>query len=173
MPAAAESRVLMGAVTKAHGIRGEVMVKWFGDDPEDIGRYETFEDEQGSRTYTVVRAKPHKADMAIVQFADVRDRNAAEALRGVRLFVDRARLAPAGKDKFYLVDLIGLDAVDDAGRKVGEVVAMHNFGAGDVMEIARQDGGDTVMVPFTHAFVPEVAPGRHVVVHLPEEEAAT
>jgi len=171
VPKDSEPRVLMGAIAKAHGIRGQVIVKWFGEDPEAVGRYETYEDEPGKRTFRVVSARPHKGDSVLVQFADVTSRNDAEALRGTELFVPRSQLAPTEAGEFYLVDLVGLPARDASGDTVGTVTAMHNFGAGDVMEVAPADGGDTVMLPFTDDFVPDVVPGDHVVVAFPEEDA--
>lgn len=170
MPPDSEPRVLMGVVTKAHGIKGQVIVKWFGEDPEAASRYGTFEDESGRQTYRIASAKPHKADTLLVRFAEIDTRDAADALRGTQLFVRRSILEPTNDDEFYVIDLVGLAAVERDGTPVGNLVAVHNFGAGDILEIAPTDGGDTVMLPFAHDFVPEVVPGEHVVVVLPAED---
>jgi 16S rRNA processing protein RimM len=100
----------------------------------------------------------------------VRDRNAAEQLTNLRLFVPRERLPPPAADEFYHADLIGLAAVTAAGVEVGTVVAVHNFGAGDILELRPPAGGTTIMLPFTDAFVPriDIAGGR-IVVEPPEE----
>ncbi len=164
-----EQRVLMGAITRAHGIRGQVVVKWFGDDIDAIRQYGTFEDETGERSFRVLKVKPHKDDTVLAQLDGIDSRDAAEALRGTPLYVKRSALGPTGDDEFYLVDLVGLDVVDEDGATVGTVSAMHNFGAGNVVEIAPASGGDTLMLPFTSAFVPEVVPGERIVVALPEE----
>lgn len=165
-----EPRVLMGVVTKAHGIKGQVVVKWFGDDPDAAGQYETLEDEAGRQTFRVIGARPHKADTLVVRLADVDDRDKAEALRGTELYVRRSAFGPPPHGAFYVVDLVGLVAIDDAGNEVGRVVDMHNYGAGDIIEIAPAQGGDTMMLPFAEDFVPEVVPGKHVVVVLPAED---
>ena len=159
----------MGVVTRAHGIRGDVVVKWFGEDPAGVGSYKMFEDEQGTREYRIERAKPLKGDTFVAHFAGVDSRDNAEAFRGTALFVNRNVLRPTEADEFYLVDLVGLDAVDPEGRPVGRVLAMHNFGAGDIVEIEPGDGGATLMVPFTHDCVPEIDVDRHIVVVLPAE----
>ncbi len=161
--------ILMGVVTRAHGIRGDVVVKWFGDDVETVSSYEMFQDEHGTQEYRVMRARPLKGDTFVAHFAGVDSRTDAEAMRGTSLFVDRALFPQIEGDEFYLVDLIGLKAIDDKGHPVGRVSEIHNFGAGDVIEIAPDDGSALVMVPFTHDFVPEVEIGRHIVVALPED----
>jgi 16S rRNA processing protein RimM len=106
----------------------------------------------------------------VASVAGIRDRTAAEALKGVSLYVDRDRLPPPDEGQFYHADLIGLAAVDPAGRPVGQVVAVHNHGAGDILEVRLADGGKTELVAFTDAFVPEVdLTGRRVVVRLSSE----
>jgi 16S rRNA processing protein RimM len=161
--------ILMGVVTRAHGIRGDVVVKWFGDDVETVSSYKMFQDEHGTQEYRVARARPLKGDTFVAHFAGVESRTDAEAMRGTSLFVDRALFPQIEGDEFYLVDLIGLKAIDDKGQPLGHVSEVHNFGAGDVIEIATADDSDSVMVPFTHDYVPEIEAGQHVVVVLPEE----
>jgi len=161
--------ILMGVVTRAHGIRGDVVVKWFGDDVETVSSYEMFQDEHGTQEYRVTRARPLKGDTFVAHFAGVDSRTDAEAMRGTSLFVDRALFPQIEGDAFYVVDLIGLKAIDDSGQSIGRVSEIHNFGAGDVIEIAPDDGKASIMVPFTHDFVPEIEDGQHIVVVVPEE----
>ncbi|WP_245396718.1 ribosome maturation factor RimM [Jiella sonneratiae] len=150
----ADRRVLLAVIGGAHGIRGECRVKSFTDEPEALGRYGPLFDEKGNR-YTVKSARPQKS-VLLVRFAEVGDRTAAERLNGTELFVDRSVLPETGDaDEFYLDDLIGLSAISVSGEAIGRVVAVHNFGAGDILEIAPE-AGPTVMIPFSEAAVPEI-----------------
>lgn len=155
-----ENDVLLAAVTGAHGLKGEVKLKLFTG---ALARYPVLHAKDG-RTFTLVKAR---SDVAA--FAEVKDRSAAEALKGVELFIARAALPAPEAEEYYHADLIGLSAMDEADRIIGTVSAIHNYGAGDVIEIARGPG-DTVLLPFARDFVPlvDVANGR-VVVAVPEE----
>ena len=156
-----ENPVLLAIVGGAHGIKGECRVKSFTEEPEAFGRYGPLFDKAGKR-YTVKSARPQK-NMLLVRFAEVADRNEAERLNGTELFVDRSVLPEALDDgEFYLEDLVGLEARDLAGEPIGRVVAVHNFGAGDILEIAPGKG-QTVMIPFTEAAVPELDPASGIV----------
>ncbi|WP_062226920.1 ribosome maturation factor RimM [Aureimonas frigidaquae] len=144
--------VLLGVIGGAHGIRGECRVKSYTEDPEDLGAYGPLKDARG-RVFTVLSARLQK-NVVVVRFREVTDRNAAEALNGTELFIDRAHLPDDGED-FYQADLIGLDARSTEGELLGEIIAFHNFGAGDILEI-RSAAGGTVMIPFTQAAVPDI-----------------
>ncbi|MEH3048589.1 ribosome maturation factor RimM [Sphingomonas adhaesiva] len=133
--------MVLAVVTGAHGIGGEVRLKLFG---EDVAAHRSFNG--GALTLTKLR------DGSIARFAEVTDRNAAEALRGTYLTVPRDALPPLAEGEYYHADLLGLAVVSTAGEAVGTVVAVENFGAGDVVEI-RRESGRTFMVPI-HA-VPE------------------
>jgi 16S rRNA processing protein RimM len=161
--------VLLGAVIGAHGLKGEVKVKTFTDTPLDA--YGALHAKDG-RTFHVVAARPAKSGIAVMRLREIGDRDAAEALKGTELFVARSALLPAGDDEFYHADLIGLAVADAQGRTLGTVKALHNFGAGDVIEIAKSDGNE-LFLPFTHEIVPaiDLAAGRIVVV-APEETDA-
>lgn len=163
--------VVLGAVIGAHGLKGEVKVKTFTHLPEKLGAYGKLSTADG-RAFTVKELRATKPDEAVARFAEIADRNAAEALKGTELFVSRAALPQAADDEFYHTDLIGLRAEDREGRVLGTVSALHNFGASDVIEIARDDG-DTVMLPFTREIVPviEIEAGR-VIISAPEEVEA-
>lgn len=150
-------RVTLAAIAGAHGIGGEVRLKLFAESLASLERHKVFE--AGGRSLTLTRIRPDKPGMAsgvaVAKFAEIADRTAAEALRGIALTVDRAALPPLDDGEFYVDDLIGLPAVDTAGVALGEVVAVENFGAGDIIEVARPDGR-TFMVPFNPEAVPEV-----------------
>ena len=150
-----EDRVCLAVIGAAHGVRGEVRVKPFGEDPLALGAYGPLADESGTRRFEVAALRPVKGGMLVVRFRGVADRDAAEKLNGTRLYVDRDRLPPPGEDEFYHADLIGLDAVHVDGTTLGRVVAVPDFGAGDLLEIAT-GGGKTLLVPFALAVVPEI-----------------
>ncbi|WP_182421988.1 ribosome maturation factor RimM [Aureimonas sp. ME7] len=145
--------VLMAVIGGAHGIKGEVRVRSLTKEPEDLGAYGPLFDAKG-RTFTVASARAQK-NVVVARFREVGDRNAAELLNGTELFVDRSALPEEGEDEFYHADLVGLVARTTDGRVIGEVVAFHDFGAGDILEIAPDDGA-SVMIPFTQSAVPEV-----------------
>jgi 16S rRNA processing protein RimM len=160
--------ILLGVVIGAQGLKGEVKVKTFTESPERLGAYGALHAKDG-RAFVVKTARASKADIAIVRLDGVGDRNAAEKLKGLELFVARDALPPPDDEEFYHADLIGLAAHDAEGRVLGTVSAIHNFGAGDVISIARSDGGDMIL-PFTRGVVPTVDVKQgFVVVAVPEE----
>ncbi|MCO6051124.1 ribosome maturation factor RimM [Mesorhizobium sp. RP14(2022)] len=144
--------VEMAVVGAAQGLKGEVRVKSFTGDPLALGDYGALVSEKG-RNLTITNLRPLGKDMLVVRFEGVADRTAAEALNGTRLFVSRDRLPEAEEDEFYHADLIGL-ALREAGETVGRVIAIHDFGAGDVLEVDYRN--KRVMIPFTQAAVPVV-----------------
>ena len=152
-------------ITAAHGVRGLVRVKPFTADPAAVTAYGPVGDETGRRSFTLTLLNRHK-DQWLARVAGIEDRDAAEALRGTGLFVDRSALPPPDdEEEFYHADLIGLAAVSPDGRRLGKVRAVHDFGAGDLLELATESGR-IVAVPFTRQVVPEVdlSAGRVVVV---------
>lgn len=138
--------VTLAAIIGAHGIAGEVRLKVFAD---DLASYKSF----NNGTLTLKSARPG-SNGVIARFAEVEDRNAAEALRGTELTVPRSSLPPLDDGEYYHVDLLGLPAVSDAGDALGKVIAIDNYGAGDVLEIERPDG-KRFMVPMRPEAVPE------------------
>jgi 16S rRNA processing protein RimM len=160
--------VLLAAVIGAHGLKGEVRLKTFTEAPETLARYERLHARDG-RVFTLLRIKPAKESEAVAAFGEVVDRATAEGLKGLEFFVARDVLPAPQENEFYHTDLIGLVAMDAADREIGRIAAVHNYGAGDVIEIARGEG-DTVMLPFAKDFVPvvDLAAGR-VVVAVPED----
>ena len=151
---AAEKRVCVGAVAGAHGVRGAVKVKSFTANPEDVARYGPLEDESGERRFTLRLTGAGKGVM-IGHLSGITDRNQAEAARGLRLYLPRAALPPTEEDEYYHADLIGLDAMLADGTPLGPVRAVHDFGAGDTLEIVRNEG-PPLMIPFTRTVVPSV-----------------
>jgi 16S rRNA processing protein RimM len=167
MPGRADD-VLLGVVTGAHGLEGEVKVKTFTDVPESLGLYGPVTTADG-RQLSVASVRSPKGGEAIVRFKGIAGRNAAESLKGQKLFVPRSALPEPEADEFYHVDLIGCAAEDKDGKSVGTVLAVHNFGAGDMLEIG--EGGDTRFVPFTDDTVPSVdLKARRIVVALTADE---
>jgi 16S rRNA processing protein RimM len=159
--------VLLGVIVGAQGLKGEVKVKTFTQSPERLGAYGPLHTKDG-REYRVTSAREAK-DGAVVSLDGVNDRNAAEALKGAELFIPRSALPKEDADEFYHADLIGLRAEDTEGRSIGTVRALHNFGAGDVLEILRDDG-DEVFLPFTHEVAQEIdIEGGRIVIAAPEE----
>lgn len=164
-------RVLLGRIAGAHGIRGDIVVESYTAEPQDITAYGPLETEDGARQLdlSVARVTPKGV---IARIAGITDRTAAERLKGLLLYVDRARLPPAEEGEFYHSDLIGLRAEDAEGRTIGAVAAMPNYGAGDLMELRLEGSRKTELIPFTDAFVPVVdVPGGRVVVVLPDASA--
>lgn len=141
--AAPERRVTLAAVAGAHGLQGEVRLKLFTDDAAGLRRYRSFD--ANGRTLTLAAVRPGGAG-AIARFKEVTDRSGAEALRGIALTVPRSALPPLPEGEYYHADLIDLPVFADDGREVGRVIAVENFGAGDVLDIARADGR-SVMAP--------------------------
>ncbi|HEX3654087.1 MAG TPA: ribosome maturation factor RimM [Rhizomicrobium sp.] len=166
--------VLLGVVVGAQGLKGEVKVKTFTETPEKLGAYGPLHTRDG-RTFLLAGARTAAKDAAIARFEGVGDREAAEALKGVELYVPRSALPQSEAHEFYHADLIGLRAEDTEGRAIGKVIAIHNFGAGDVIEIEHEDGQGTVLMPFTREIVPtiDIAENRIVVAAPEEVEAET
>ena len=155
-------RVLLGVVAAPHGVRGLVRIKSFTDDPMAVAAYGPLSDEAGKKVYRV-EALSAARGAVLARIEGVADRTAAEALRGLRLYVERTRLPDAGEREWYEADLVGLAAVGRDGRDWGKVVAFHDFGAGSVMEVS---GG--AMLPFTDEAVPEIdVEGGKVVIDPP------
>lgn len=156
--------ILVGIVGAPHGVKGEVRVKSFTERPVAIGRYGPLRSEDGRIKVTIRHVRPVKDDMVVARLDGVDTREAAAALTGTRLFLDRAALPAAEEEEFYHADLVGCAAVAEDGAPVGEVVAVVNYGGGDLLEIARP-GRDSELIAFTRAFVPEVdLAGRRVTV---------
>jgi len=163
-----ERLILVGRVAGAFGVKGEVRITSYTDEPAALLRYGGLKQADGSAALTLTTGRPHKGAL-VARAKEVATREDAEALRGLELFVPREVLPPPDEDEFYLADLIGLRAVAPDGAELGRIKSVQNFGAGDLLEIAPETG-PTWWLPFTKEAVPDVkiAEGRVVAVR-PEE----
>ncbi|MBM3646523.1 MAG: 16S rRNA processing protein RimM [Alphaproteobacteria bacterium] len=163
-----KGRVLLGIVAAPHGVRGLVRIRSFTGNPMALASYGDLSDETGSRRYRVEALSTSKGAV-LARIEGVADRTAAEAIRGLRLYVERERLPATGEREWYEADLVGLPAVGRDGRDWGKVVAFHDFGAGRTMEISGGTASrGSVMLPFTDEAVPEVdVEGGKIVVDPP------
>lgn len=157
--------VLVGLITSAHGIRGEVKLRSFTAEPEAIAAYSPLETAKGEKI-AIAKLRAQK-DGFIAILKGVTDRNRAEALRGTELFVPRGRLPEPDEGEVYIHDLIGLPVHLADGTLLGEIVSVENYGAGDLIDVKVEGRKDTVLIPFADSFVLE-ADGEKVVVDLPE-----
>jgi 16S rRNA processing protein RimM len=183
----AKGRVLLGRFGAPHGVRGEIRLQSFTSDPLAIATYDGLTDKSGTRNFKLRAVRPQGKDMLVAQVEGVDDRAGAEALNRVELYIPREALPAPEVDEFYIADLIGLRAETAEGVEIGTIVAVRNFGAGDILEIApahgleklsddealrRKLGGETLLLPFTKATTPiiDVKAGRVVVVPPTEVE---
>lgn len=147
--------VLVGRVSGAFGVKGEVRIRAYTAEPLALLDYRDLRRASGEPGLTLLSARAVK-DGVIARAAGIDDKDAADALKGLDLYAPRSALPPAGEDEFYLADLIGLEARSPDGVRLGRIAAVHDFGAGDVLEIAPEAGGPTWLVAFTDANAPEV-----------------
>jgi 16S rRNA processing protein RimM len=175
-----DSRVCIGRIAGGHGIKGWVRITSYTEDPRNIGAYGPVSDETGERMFELEVMSMAKAHV-LARIPGIGDRNAADALRGVRLFVPRDRLPAPEEDEFYHDDLIGLSAETTEGAALGTILSVQEFGSGPMLEIGKKRGR-TLLVPFTREIVPiiDLAAGRVAIepvhglldpVGKPEEEA--
>lgn len=161
--------ILVGQVAGAFGVRGEMRITAHTDDPLSLLDFSPLKREDGSAALTLTAGRAAKGAL-IAQAREVETREQAQALRGLRVYIDRAALPEPEEDEFYLADLIGLAVQSPAGEAIGRVKSAHNFGAGDLLEIDPAGGGPTWWAPFTKAVVPEVSLAEGlIVVARPEE----
>jgi 16S rRNA processing protein RimM len=155
-PSNSDERVLLGRITGAHGLKGEVKIATFTADPEDVAAYGPLTATDSSVTIEIASLRPTNGAAVIARLRGVSDRDAAERLRGTELFVPRAALPAAEADEYYHSDLIGLSAISPDGEPLGKIVSVLNFGAGDLLELRQLNGRQTLMIPFESAHVPKV-----------------
>ena len=156
-------KVIVGAIAGAYGVRGEVRIKSFCANPEDIETYSPLQDADGN-AYDLALIGPIKNGFS-ARLVQVHSKEQADALKGTELFAIRDQLPSLPDDEYYYTDLIGLDVFDAGGEALGRVKAVHNHGADDLIEVTRAGSSATVLVPFTQAVVPTVdlASGRIVI----------
>jgi 16S rRNA processing protein RimM len=158
MSGSGERRIALAAVAGAHGVKGELRLKLFTDSPDALRRYDQLYVDGAPRQ--LLDMKQSGKD-PVVRFEGISDRGAAESLRGKLIEIDRSALAPLEDGEYYYVDLIGLPAVEGAGNEIGTVVAVENYGAGDLLEIETADG-KRCLIPFKPG-IADLEPGRVVV----------
>lgn len=165
-----KDRVLLGDIGAAHGLKGEVRLRSFTQEPAAIADYGPLEDETGSNAIEIESVRPGPKGL-IARIKGVSTREGAEALTGTKLYIGRDRLPPPAEDEWYHSDLVGLAAYDAFEVQIGTVVAVYNFGAGDIIEIKPISGGDNLLLPFTDATVPEIdTEERRLTLVLPEAD---
>jgi 16S rRNA processing protein RimM len=169
-PSLAGNKIRVARIGAAHGVRGEVKLWSFTEDPMAVANYGPLETADGKRRFEIKALRPAK-DFLVARLKGVDDRTAAEQLTNLDLFVARERLPPIEEaDTFYHADLIGLAAVTADGAALGTVTAVHNFGAGDLIEIALTAGGEPLLLPFTETTVPKIdLKAKQIVVVRPAE----
>jgi 16S rRNA processing protein RimM len=155
--------VQMAVIGAAHGLKGELRVKTFTGDPLALGDYGPLYSRDG-RAFEILDLRP-QGNVLVARFKGIADRNAAEALNGTQLFVDRSALPDdLDEGEFYHADLVGLSVKDDAGAVIGKVTAVQNYGGGDILAVTLAGGGEA-LIPFTQAAVPDISVvGGYVVV---------
>lgn len=163
-----DTRICVARIGAAHGVRGEVKLWPFTEDPMAVIDYGPMSSKDGARQFEVVRARIAK-DHLVAALKGITTREDAERVNGIELYIPREKLPPTEAGEYYHADLIGLRAIDQAGDAIGKVLAIHNFGAGDIIEIAPPQG-PTLLLPFTDAVVPTVdLTEGHVVIVIPQE----
>jgi 16S rRNA processing protein RimM len=162
------AQICIARIGAAHGVRGAVKLWTFTEDPLAVKAYGPLTTKDGARQFEVTDAREAKGHL-VATLKGVATREEAERLNGVELYIAREKLPATDEDEYYHADLIGLAAVTPANEPLGRVIAIHNFGAGDIIEIAPAQGA-TMLLPFTHAVVPSVdLKGGRVVIELPAE----
>jgi 16S rRNA processing protein RimM len=146
----------MGVFGAPQGVRGLTRIKSLTSDPEAIGAYGPLTDRERARVFVFDSLRLIRDNMLVAQVGGVTTREAAAALTGVEIFARRDQLPTPSEDEFYYDDLIGLDAFDAAGRRLGAIASVSNYGAGDVLEIAAEGGGETLLLPFTKEVAPTI-----------------
>ena len=160
--------ICVARIGAAHGVRGALKLWTFTEDPLAVKAYGPLVTKDGARQFEVTSAREAKGHL-VATLKGVATREEAERLNGIELYVAREKLPDTDEDEYYHADLIGLAAVNAANEPLGRVIAIHNFGAGDIIEIAPPSGS-TLLLPFTNAVVPMVdLPGGRVVIELPDE----
>ena len=162
------AHICIARIGAAHGVRGAVKLWTFTEDPLAVRAYGPLLTKDGARSFEIANAREAKGHL-VATLKGVATREDAERLNGIELYVAREKLPDTDQDEYYHADLIGLSAVTPANEPLGRVVAIHNFGAGDIIEIALPHGA-TLLLPFTNAVVPTVdLAGGRVVIELPAE----
>lgn len=163
-----DERICVGVISGSYGVHGEVRIKSFCAQPDDIETYSPLTNEDGTRSFALALIRPMKAGF-VARIADVATKEQGDALKGTQLFAHRDQLPSLPDDEFYYSDLTGLTVYDPGGVVLGQVKTVHNHGAGDLLEIQLPEQSATVLMPFTQAVVPTVDLGKGRIVANPPE----
>lgn len=147
----------MGVVHSAHGIKGHVKIKVFASSPASFMEYHHFTDKEGKKSFIFKYIGLFKEDMVVAELKGIQDRNQAEELKGIELYIAREQLPPTEEEEYYYQDLIGLKVQSQTGNLLGIVISVYNFGGGDLVEINLSNTREVVVVPFTKEAVPQVS----------------
>jgi 16S rRNA processing protein RimM len=162
--------IAVGVFGAPHGVKGQLRAKSYTDDPKALGAYGELADAAGARRFKILSVRRLKDDMVVLQLEGINDRDAAAALTGVEIFARRENLPSPDEEEYYHADLVGLAATTIDGELIGRVVAVSNYGAGDILEIAPKDGAETLLYPFTKAVTPRIdLAGGQIVIVPPNE----
>lgn len=163
-----DSKICVGAITGSYGVRGEARIKSFCADPEAIQTYGPLTTEDGSQSFEIRITRSVKGGYA-VRLTGLTQKEQADALKGTRLYVDRDKLPSLPDDEFYHTDLIGLDIYDTGGARLGRLTAIHDHGAGDLLEITGPNFENAILLPFTQKAVPTIDLGAGRIIIDPPE----
>ncbi|HNQ92452.1 MAG TPA: ribosome maturation factor RimM [Alphaproteobacteria bacterium] len=163
-----EKKITIAKILTAHGVRGFVKLRVFLEDPYDISEYDPIRDDKG-RSYKIKLKNPIKGDW-VAEIEGITDRNDAEKLRGLEFYITRDQLPETEEGEIYIEDLIGCDALDKDGTKLGIVVDFQNFGASDLIEIKPASGGKTYYLPMIEPYVGEIDIEKRTIIIEPAEE---
>ncbi len=150
-----DGKICLGAIAGAHGVKGEVKIKTFTQQPQDIASYGPLQNEDGDKTFSIVRFRPDKIGV-VATIEGIRGRDDAQRLKGTRLYVKREALPQVEEETWYHADLMGLKVRDKDDKEYGVVIGVYDFGAGDMVEVAPNFGEESLFIPFTRDAVPIV-----------------
>jgi 16S rRNA processing protein RimM len=155
-------------IRTAHGIRGLLKIAIYLENPKDIENYNPVQGSDGKK-YTVILKNAVKGEW-LAEVNGIADRNQAELLRGIELFIDRDQLPETDGDEIYLEDLVGCEAINSEGHKIGDIISVDNFGASDLIEIKPIDGSKTYYLPIAEPYVQDIDVEQKIVVVEPAAE---
>lgn len=162
--------ICIAVITAAHGIKGSVKIRSFTTDPSDLANYSPLYSSDGSKKYEI-KILSENGDILIAEVNGIKDRNEAEKMRSTELYIYRDMLPEVEEDEFYYEDLVGLEARDPSGTPIGVILAVYNYGAGDVLEVKLNNSKETELFAFTMDIVPEInIKGGYVTINKPEVE---
>lgn len=170
----ASKRIVLGVITNAHGIKGDVTIKPFGQDPNSLTDYGPLTDKSGKQTFTILSLRHSKKDLYVARIKELTNRNMAESVKSTDLYIELSKLPEPEEDEFYYHDLVGLEAKLSSGEIFGTVKAIENFGAGDILEILPQNSQKTVYFSFTKEIIPVVnVKEGYITIEPPAEDDVT